>query len=235
VLPLVCALFLVITMVSVTTWTVDRRRGLPFPVWRVGVSLAVVLTCAVPVVRHLMLERRLSQAAGRLVGDRVGITCQTLSQSWLDTHAELGYVRIDARGRPERRATIALNACRDLTSWLRSDHRHPSEAQVIAVHVLTHEAMHMKGILEEDLAECAAMQEDRRTALFLGATDLQARTLATRYWSEVYPRMPGSYRSAECRAGGALDRGGPDAPWRLEERDGPRVVPQRERSRSRVV
>ena len=40
----------------------------------------------------------------------------------------------------------------------------------------------------------------------------QCRHLAA-YWRNIYPLMPDSYRSAECRPGGAMDERLPDAPW----------------------
>ena len=84
--------------------------------------------------------------------------------------------------------------------------RRPTRDQVEAVHVLTHEAMHLSGRLEEAAAECAAVQRDAHTARLLGAP-------AAAYWRDVYPLMPDGYRSADCRPGGTLDDGLTDAPW----------------------
>jgi hypothetical protein len=61
---------------------------------------------------------------------------------------------------------------------------------VVAVHVLTYEAMHLSGRLNEAAAE-----------------------LAGAYWRNVYPLMPDAYRSTDCRPGGTLDERLPDAPW----------------------
>jgi hypothetical protein len=85
--------------------------------------------------------------------------------------------------------------------------------EVIAVHVLTHEAMHMRGETNEATAECEAVQRDRTTAALLGATPRQADELARTYWLTVYPDMPADYSSAECRPGGALDEGLTTAAW----------------------
>jgi hypothetical protein len=84
---------------------------------------------------------------------------------------------------------------------------------VVAVHVLTHEAMHLSGQLNEAAAECAAVQRDARTARLLGAPDSAAAELAAAYWRNLYPLMPDGYRSAGCRQGGPLDEGLTDAPW----------------------
>jgi electron transfer flavoprotein alpha subunit len=84
---------------------------------------------------------------------------------------------------------------------------------VVAVHVLTHEAMHVAGDRTEATTECRALQHDARTVVLLGGTTAQGRQLATRVATEVYPRMPDEYRTAECRPGGALDLTPDDASW----------------------
>jgi hypothetical protein len=73
--------------------------------------------------------------------------------------------------------------------------------------------MHLAGHTDESVAECAAVQRDARTARLLGAAAGDALALAVRYWRAVYPAMPGGYRSAACRPGGAMDEHLPDAPW----------------------
>jgi hypothetical protein len=90
------------------------------------------------------------------------------------------------------------------------------------VHVVTHEAMHMAGHLDESAAECAAVQRDARTARLLGAPGGEARTLAAAHWRTVYPAMPGGYRSSACRPAGALDEHLPDAPGRRPAPEVPR-------------
>ena len=89
----------------------------------------------------------------------------------------------------------------------------PSLDEVIAVHVLTHESMHMRGITGEAQAECAAVQRDAQTAWLLGANAADATALARSYWRLVCPRMPDDYRTVDCGASAALDEHLPDAPW----------------------
>jgi hypothetical protein len=81
---------------------------------------------------------------------------------------------------------------------------------VVAVHILTHEAMHLSGLLGEAAAESAAVQRDAHTARPAGAA---AAALAAAHWRNVYPLMPDGYRSPDCRAGGPLDERLADAPW----------------------
>jgi hypothetical protein len=143
----------------------------------------------------------------------VAVRCQTLGQAVLDGGPELGYVRWRADGSPEPWALIKRDQCRHLAAYVRSDKRRPSRDEVVAVHVLTHEAMHLSGRLSEAGAECAAVQRDAHTARLLGAEPADGARLAVRYWREVYPLMPDGYRSEQCQAGGSMDEGLGDAPW----------------------
>jgi hypothetical protein len=79
--------------------------------------------------------------------------------------------------------------------------------------VLAHEAEHLAGVTSESLAECRSLQTTERTAALLGATPQEARALAVRYATEVYPRMPEPYQSPDCRDGGAMDLNPDDPRW----------------------
>jgi hypothetical protein len=142
------------------------------------------------------------------------IRCQSIGGAALDVGVELGYVRFGPDGVPEPEALIKRDQCADLAAYARAGRDGPSRDQIIAVHVLTHEAMHMRGVAAEAAAECAAVQRDAATARLLGAAPEQARALAGAYWAKVYPAMPPEYRSARCGAGQSMDEGLPDAPWR---------------------
>jgi hypothetical protein len=188
-----------------------RRRS--FPAISVGLCAVTAVACVVPVGRTMLLERRLSTAASVIVGAPVVVHCERFGESWLHASSHLGWVQWGPGGVPERRTVLAGTACSDLRSWLSGLERVPEEGEVIAVHVLTHESMHMAGIREEDRAECQALQRDAGMAILLGAQPRVAEDLARRYWRDVYPRMPDGYFSSACVKGGAMDAGVTDAPW----------------------
>jgi hypothetical protein len=196
-----------------------RRRadelGRPrrFPWVSVGLLLAMAICAAAPEVARAAQERRLGGAASALAGAPVAVRCQSLGGAFVDGGPELGYVRWRADGSPEPWALLKRDQCRHLAAYVRSPKERPSRDQVVAVHVLTHEAMHLSGRLAEAEAECAAVQRDAHTARLLGAAPADAAGLAVTYWRDLYPRMPDGYRSPECRAGGTLDERLPDAPW----------------------
>ena len=139
--------------------------------------------------------------------------CQTAGEEFVDAGAELGWVAWGPDGVPERRTLIKRAQCGHLRDYLGSDRQTPSQEQVLAVHVLSHEARHMAGVKVEAEAECGAMQRDAHTARLLGAGAEAARRLAATYWREVYPRISADYRTPDCGPGGRLDERLPDPPW----------------------
>jgi hypothetical protein len=217
VLLIVC-LALGATALTVTLrWGVTRvdavGRVRSFPMLSVAVPATAAMLCTVPLLRHARLEARLEDVAGRLAGREVDVRCETVDQAWLQAHPERGYVEFGPDGVPLAETVITYDTCRALAAWVGSDHASATDEQVVAVHVLTHEAMHMSGLTDEARTECAALQRDRLTATLLGADDAAARDLVGRYLAQVYPSMPDEYRSAECRPGGALDEQLETSPW----------------------
>ncbi|MDQ1289643.1 MAG: hypothetical protein QG622_3209 [Actinomycetota bacterium] len=217
VLRVVSLCSLVAAVLVTGRWALHRQdtlgRPRDFPAIAVTLALLVAAGAGFPALRHARFEHRLSEVASALAGWEVSVRCQTMSQAWTEAHSEAGYVRFGADDRPEPLATITLETCESLRSWVGSDHTAPDRAEVIAVHVLTHESMHLAGIRDESVAECAAVQRDARTAVLLGADPARGRALATAYWTQVYPLMPTDYRSGDCGPRLRLDEKLDDAPW----------------------
>lgn len=188
-----------------------RRRAAPL--LSVALFAGVAALAGIPLVLHARLEATLSAVASELAGRPVTVRCQTPSEEVFDVGTEYGYVSFDAAGRPEPQAVIKTDQCNDLRDFIRSRGTHVTEDQAVAVHVLTHESMHMRGIVDEAVTECAAVQRDALTAELLGALPHNARTPAQTYYAGRYPRMPDGYWSPECRRGGAMDEGLATAPW----------------------
>lgn len=143
----------------------------------------------------------------------VEVNCQSFGGAFVDVGGDLGYVAFGPDGVPERSTLIKRDQCHDLAAYLRSDKLDPTQQQVVAVHVLTHETIHMDGVTNEVETECLAVQQDARMARLLGAAPEAADALALTYWTEIYPRMPSEYRSEECGPGLLLDAHLSGAPW----------------------
>jgi hypothetical protein len=190
-----------------------RAAGGAFPAISVGSCAVVAVVATLPVVVRANLDARLGHAASKLVGVSVKVNCQTLTGSAVDMGNELGWVAWRPDGVPERKTLIKHQQCNDLQKYLDSNKRRPSDEQVQAVHVLTHESMHMAGNTSEAVAECYATQHDTEMAELLGAAPADAHLLAVRYWRLFSPRMPGGYTTGDCRPGGTLDLHLPNAAW----------------------
>ena len=198
-------------------WLLDRYDSLgrvkAFPSIAVGGLVLIALAGLIPFFLRLRLEARLEAASSAIVGVPVDVHCQAFGEAFVDAGMELGYVRFGADGVPERRTLIKRQQCSDLSDYIGGGHDEIVHEHVVAVHTLTHEAIHMSGVTSEAETECVAMQRDAEMARLLGANPEAARALAVYYWENVYPRMPEPYASDDCRSGGALDRDLPDAPW----------------------
>ena len=183
-------------------WALNRTDALgrlrDFPWVSVVVLALAALAALVPWVRRVQLERRLEAAASQIVGAQVDVSCQGFGEAFVDVGVEYGYVPSGPDGVPERRTLIKRDQCGDLRAYLASDKETPTPEQVVAVHTLTHEAIHMSGVTSESETECLAVQRDPAMAEALGASPEGARRLALLYWTAVYPRMPANYRKDDC-------------------------------------
>jgi len=210
-------LAIVAALVVAGRWWVRRYDALgrprSFPYLGVGLLVVVAVGVAVPTYLRHREEDRLSLVATQLAGVTAKVHCQTIGAEMVDAGSELGWVKWGPDGVPEHQTLIKHGPCRALHAYLASSKTQPSDDEVIAVHVLTHESMHMRGRTDEADAECAAVQRDAMTARLLGADPAAASALARRYWTQMYPQMPDGYRSGGCAAGGPLDEHLPDAPW----------------------
>jgi len=197
-------------------WATHRRDSLGrernLPVFSVSALVLVAVVAAVPGAQRKVEERRLAKIASSLAGKNVSVHCQDGAEAFVDAGSELGWVPFDANGVPEPRTLIKREQCKLLKAYDK-DPSDPTWDEAVAVHVLTHESMHMRGERSEEIAECEAVQRDALTAQGLGATPEQARALAVKYWTQVYPRMPDDYITGACSPGGTLDEHLVSAPW----------------------
>lgn len=135
-----------------------RRRTFP-TVW---VVLLMLLStgAAAPGISRARLENRLSSVASTLSDRGVRVRCQAFGEAFVDAGAEAGYVKYRPDGTPVDWTLLKRDQCTQLSRYLKSAKRAPGREQVIAVHVLTHEAMHLASVIDESRAECAAVQRD---------------------------------------------------------------------------
>lgn len=158
-------------------------------------------------------EADFSRIAAEIAERDVRIECQRFSGALLDPTAEAGYVAFDAAGTPGDTGRLERDACNALRDYLHGDKNSPDLDQVVAVQVLAHESYHLAGVRNEAQTECSAIQRLDEVAEALGATPEQARSLAERYYDEIYPRMPSAYQSRDCVDQGVWDVAPEDTTW----------------------
>jgi hypothetical protein len=177
--------------------------------------LGLAAACAWPPLQAWRFERFLEARATRLADGRpASVHCNTVIDSIFDQHMLAG-----GHANP-RTGEIVIQKpwCEILRDYLDAPDR-AGEREIISLNLFTHEAMHIRGELNEAVTECQAVQRNVRAARMLGVPDPIAKAHARRYYEELYAlRAQGSdsgrhYHSAECFPGGALDERLPDSTW----------------------
>lgn len=170
--------------------------------WWAGVLVVMTLVALGFEVNHHMRQALVTQGMSAVTDNaRAHANCERFSESLFNLSQFDGYVY-------QAKSDIAnykRQSCIDLAAYARGSKANPSIDQVLAVHLVAHETMHVNGIWTEADAECHAVQVSHLVAEELGATPAQARALQARYFAEIYPNIRSNYISSECREGGALD------------------------------
>lgn len=205
--------YALIAATALLVWLVYRHlSGKRAPIL-IGLLVVLMLGGAFVWVGERRAEARYTAAASEMLGrSDVEVTCQSLSAALLDVMGFGGYVPYKADGSLPTEAHLMWETCRDLRKWER-DPQGANLDGIVALHILTHETMHLSGEYVEAAAECFAIQKDAAMAALLGADTATGRAHAARYFDEVYPRMREDYRSAECAASKAMDLAPETAQW----------------------
>jgi hypothetical protein len=173
-------------------------------------------------------EHRLGTIASQLAGRRVGVRCQGFWAAMLDINDRKGEVDF-AQGRTPNHMFLTRDVCGRLRRFdggrARSEldclatidwSRWSPEAgfdgacerrargDVQAINTLAHEAMHLRGFVDEAQAQCYAIQEDAWTVMRFGGTAVEGAAVAS-FTLALQPLLPSEYQSSGCQARGGLD------------------------------
>jgi hypothetical protein len=165
------------------------------------------------------VEPRLSRVGSTLVGKEIEVRCWS-QRDWRqqiedrEANAEHEFAGMASEGGP---VDLAPDACAPLVEIM---YRHEKpvtrEQEVVlaySVGVLAHELEHVRGELDEEIAECFGMQRLAGVARELGLPADEARRLARVYWTDVYLDSAQDYRAPDCRNGRKLDLRRRTAVW----------------------
>jgi hypothetical protein len=185
--------------------------GTPRPPVRVVAPLiAGVLVLAVLGVRgHIRrteVEHHAADVAGAIAGHRVRVHCPGPIRRHLLYEITEGRVRFSADGVPAAETNLSGDVCAGLRrvldrgaaldlqclSWRCSV---ADTRAAMALAVLTHESVHMRGVMDEDATECEAQERVETTALRFGLTPPSARSLAHWMRTDYAELLPDQYRA----------------------------------------
>jgi hypothetical protein len=157
-------------------------------------------------------ERRAGLAAALVAGREVRVRCPGVIRRRLVYEVSHGSVRFGADGRPADHTDLAGEPCAGLRrlveqgprldlACLRLDACAPADTRVaLGVAVLAHEAVHLRGVVDEAATECEAIKRAPVVAAALGATAAAGRDIRDWQFSVAGDRLPERYRSsADCR------------------------------------
>jgi hypothetical protein len=170
-------------------------------------------------------EGRLAAIASDIAGRPVEVRCPGLLRK-IGPDTVGGTVQFDADGNPADDTRLRKAACAELDA-LAEGRRAPQLACVArssscgddvqavarAVDTITHEAFHLRGVIDEGVTECSALQTMAWTAQRLGATREQGQGLALLQLETAYPQMPSQYQAPGCADGERLDMRPDDPVW----------------------
>ena len=202
-----CALFF--AWLAVREIFGNFRSERPEPIFLPYLLLVSVLAvaCAWPPLSAWRFERFLEEKAMMLTdGKPVTVHCNTVFDTMLDRQQLAA-----GHANPSTGEIVFQKPwCSHLRDYL-NDPEAADEREIASLNLFTHEAMHIRGELNEAVTECQAVQRNYRAARLLGVPDTVARHTAQRYYSQLYVLRQSSgahaanYYSADCAPGSALD------------------------------
>lgn len=155
--------------------------------------------------QKLRFERFLTEKA-RVLSESSTTTvhCNTQFERMLSPHpSAAGYAHMDTG-----KMVLQGRWCDALRKHLRNPEKMDKDG-IFSVHVFAHEAMHVRGEINEAFTDCQAFQRHYRAARLLGVkSDEVARKSGTLLYESGYKKF-----SEECAPGKALDEKLHDSTW----------------------
>lgn len=189
-------LWICVILVVLLLWLLIKPiLGRPRSLFAVTLVALILIPSGIFEARWLIRENQGTEVVKVISEKEEGhLHCQRLSETFVDATQNRGHVMFDE---PDK-AVIKFTSCQELFGYIESNKDNPTLKQIQAVHILTHEAVHVSGDFSESSTECKAVSLNVKTAQLLGATEQQAIKLAERYFTEIFPKMPSNYYSKDC-------------------------------------
>lgn len=177
--------------------------------------IALSLGFAWQPVKYWRFERLLSPKATQLADGRPAhVHCNSVADTMFDREQfAAGHANIETGD-----IVFQHGWCASLMDYV----SHPKTARpedFFALHMFTHESMHVRGESNEARTECQALQRDVRAAMLLGVPETLARKHALDFYFNHYMNRQGDgwmsaqYFSDQCAPGKAMDEQLDDSTW----------------------
>lgn len=152
------------------------------------------------------VEGRAAEVAGQIAGRAVSVNCPGPIQQRLLYEIHEGSVRFDPGGEPFDETNLSARTCAGLRRALDRGpameldclaHNCPAEDEqaAAALAVLAHEAVHLRGVIDEGRTECEARTRIRLVAGSFGLSGRAAEALARWQENDWAEQLPDQYRS----------------------------------------
>ena len=197
------------------------RPGFDRPNPESSVAYAIVLALiaaafAYTPIRYWFFERSLTQKAQTLSENRIAnVHCNTMADTFFDRNVfAAGHAQYETG-----RIVFQYPWCARLMDHVKRPGR-PTFEELFSMQIFAHEAMHIRGELDEARTECQAIQRFVRASILFGISEDIARANGMAYFNNFYQRraeqgdMSNQYFSAECAPGKGLDEKLFDSTWR---------------------
>lgn len=103
-------------------------------------------------------------------------------------------------------AHLKNGQCNEIFWWMQSGSPDTvSGKQIVALHVLTHESVHVSGQFSESIAECTALQRDPLAVTTLGGSNEVAHVVQSEYFKQVFPNLSDAYKLKDCKIDDKFD------------------------------
>ena len=187
-------------------------------------QMRVALVLLVPVLlfsgwrflRREQNEDRLALVASEIALRDVEVSCPGFWTRLVEVTPNAGWVNFDEHGRPNDETSLSAAMCRTLERVWRGKERtfgcllaggcdRETLGAVSGIVTLAHESWHLRGLVNEALTQCYAVQTTSAVARALGVPAVEAELVAARVALDDARAQRGEYHSPACRPGGDYD------------------------------
>jgi hypothetical protein len=162
-------------------------------------------------------ENRLALVASAVASRKVEVSCPGFFARLVEITPNSGWVDFDQNGTPGDKTNLSASTCRGLERVWRGDQTsfgclisgscdEETLHAVWGVVTLAHESWHLRGVTDEAMTQCYAIQTVEQVARRLGVSPQNAHVIAVWVALDDAAAPVGQYHSPECHPGGEYDR-----------------------------